>query len=59
LDTNPTLKDGTLIDDLDLATMENKPWRSSGADLIKVFFENFGCVLTLRARFSFLLGEGV
>jgi len=27
LDTNPTLKDGTPIYDLDLATMEDKPWR--------------------------------
>nr|CAD2178587.1 unnamed protein product [Meloidogyne enterolobii]CAD2195016.1 unnamed protein product [Meloidogyne enterolobii] len=27
LDTNLTLKDGTLIYDLDLATMEDKPWR--------------------------------
>ena len=37
LDTNPTLKDGTPIYDLDLATMEDKPWRKPGADLIKVF----------------------
>ena len=37
LDTNPALKDGTPIYDLDLATMEDKPWRKPGADLIKVF----------------------
>nr|CAD2185880.1 unnamed protein product [Meloidogyne enterolobii] len=36
LDTNPTLKDGTPIYDLDLATMEDKPWKKPGADLIKL-----------------------
>jgi len=30
LDTNPALKDGTPKNDLDLATMEDKLWRSSG-----------------------------
>uniref|UniRef100_A0A914L124 Pre-mRNA 3'-end-processing factor FIP1 n=1 Tax=Meloidogyne incognita TaxID=6306 RepID=A0A914L124_MELIC len=37
LDTNPALKDGTPIYDLDLATMEDKPWKKPGADLMKVF----------------------
>ncbi|CAK5009356.1 unnamed protein product [Meloidogyne enterolobii] len=40
LDTNPTLKDGTPIYDLDLATMEDKPWRKPGADITDYF--NYG-----------------
>uniref|UniRef100_A0A914LCG0 Pre-mRNA 3'-end-processing factor FIP1 n=1 Tax=Meloidogyne incognita TaxID=6306 RepID=A0A914LCG0_MELIC len=36
LDTNPTLQDGTPKDDLDLATMEDKPWKKPGADLMKM-----------------------
>nr|CAD2172088.1 unnamed protein product [Meloidogyne enterolobii] len=37
-------KNGTPIYDLELATMEDKPWKKPGADLMKVFFENFGWV---------------
>lgn len=40
LDANPTLKDGTPIYDLDLATMEDKPWRKPGADVTDYF--NYG-----------------
>lgn len=40
LDANPTLKDGTPIYDLDLATMEDKPWRKPGADITDYF--NYG-----------------
>ena len=42
LDTNPTLKDGTPIDDWDLATMEDKPGRKPETDLIKVFLKILG-----------------
>ncbi|KAI3413683.1 hypothetical protein GPALN_011167 [Globodera pallida] len=40
LDANPTLKDGSQIYDLDLATMEDKPWRKPGADITDYF--NYG-----------------
>jgi hypothetical protein len=40
LDANPALKDGTPIYDLDLATMEDKPWRKPGADITDYF--NYG-----------------
>ena len=40
LDSNPTFKDGTPIYDLDLATMEDKPWRKPGSDLTDYF--NYG-----------------
>ena len=40
LDANPMLKDGTPIYDLDLATMEDKPWRKPGADITDYF--NYG-----------------
>uniref|UniRef100_A0A915D0W1 Pre-mRNA 3'-end-processing factor FIP1 n=1 Tax=Ditylenchus dipsaci TaxID=166011 RepID=A0A915D0W1_9BILA len=39
LDANPLVK-GTQIYDLDLATMEDKPWRKPGADITDYF--NFG-----------------
>ncbi|KAL3085116.1 hypothetical protein niasHS_010185 [Heterodera schachtii] len=40
LDANPTLKDGSQIYDIDLATMEDKPWRKPGADITDYF--NYG-----------------
>ncbi|KAF7635671.1 3-hydroxy-3-methylglutaryl coenzyme A synthase [Meloidogyne graminicola] len=57
LDTNPILKDGTPIYDLDLATMEDKPWRKPGADITDYFNYGFNEVITSTGLTTFAGGR--
>lgn len=54
MDGQPTIN-GTVIYDLDLATMEEKPWQKPGADITDYFNYGFNEGLFFKKKFSTVL----